>query len=187
MIGLLAAAEASGESSPSVLSVPLSEVIIGGVAFFIVFGLLGKVLLPRIATMLQAREDAIEGGLRRAEKAQEESAALKLQYQDQLAEAREDAAAIRQKAQAEKAQIIAEARAEAQDAAAQVAASAQASIEAEKVKALSELRVTVGTLATDLAGKIVGETLTDDARASAVVDRFIAELEETAAQTSGQI
>jgi F-type H+-transporting ATPase subunit b len=148
---------------------------------------LGKWLLPQITKMLQEREDSIQGGLERAEKAQQESAALKSQYQDQLEQARQDAAEIRQKAQAEKAQIIADARVEAQDAAAVVAASAQSQIDAEKAKALSELRVTVGTLATDLAGKIIGESLTDDARASAVVDRFIADLEQTAAATSGQI
>lgn len=187
MIGLLATAEAGGEAEPSVLSVPLPELVIGTIAFLIVFGLLGKILLPKIAKMLQEREDAIEGGLRRAEQAQAESAAMKSQYQDQLAQAREDASAIRQAGQVEKAQIIAEARTEAQAASAQVVASAQAQIEAEKSKALSELRSTVGALATDLAGKIVGESLTDDARASAVVDRFIDDLEQSAAQTSGSV
>ncbi len=40
-----------------------------------------------------------------------------------------------------------------------------------------QLRSEVGTLAVDLAGNVIGETLSDDARANAVVDRFLAELE----------
>jgi F-type H+-transporting ATPase subunit b len=43
------------------------------------------------------------------------------------------------------------------------------------------LRSEVGTLATTLAGRIVGETLTDDARAARVVDRFLEDLENQSA------
>ena len=181
----LATAEAAGAEAgtePSVLAVPLPEVIIGTVAFLIVFGVLGKLLLPRIAKALQDREDAIEGGLRRAAEAQAESARLVAAYKEQLAKAREEAAAIRQAAQAERTAIIDEARKEAQAAANQVMATALAQIEAEKAKAVSELRKSVGAMAVDLAGKIVGETLSDDARARAMVDRFINEIEQAAAE-----
>ena len=43
--------------------------------------------------------------------------------------------------------------------------------------AVTSLRAEVGTLATTLAGRIVGESLEDEARQSRVVDRFLAELE----------
>ena len=39
------------------------------------------------------------------------------------------------------------------------------------------LRAEVGTLALDLASGVIGETLNDDAKATAVVDRFLADLE----------
>ncbi len=188
MIELLAAAAEGAEAEPSVLAVPLGEFIIGTVAFLIIFGVLGKLLLPKIAKALQEREDAIEGGLRRAEEAQAESAKLMADYQDQLATAREEASAIRTAAQAERAGIIDEARNEAQVAANQVTASAMTQIEAEKVKAVSQLRKSVGSMATDLAGRIVGEVLSDDARARAVVDQFISELEQAApAETPGTL
>ena len=58
-------------------------------------------------------------------------------------------------------------------------ASAQAQIEQEKNKAGSDLQRNVGAIATDLAGRIVGEVLTDNATAQSVVDRFISELEAT--------
>ncbi len=176
---------ASAEGGFNVLAVPIGEFIIGTIAFLIVFGVLTKLLLPKIKATLDERERLIEGGLRKAEKAQEESNKMLADYQDQLATAREEASEIRAQAQAEKAGIIAEARTEAQAAAAAVTAQAQAQIEAEKTRAVSELSKYVGSMATDLAGRIVGESLTDDARSKSVVDRFIGELEQTAAETSG--
>lgn len=176
---------AAEEGSFNVLAVPLGEFIFGLIAFLIVFGLLGKLLLPKINKMLEEREALIEDGLKAAEKAQADSAKAEQDYKAEIAKAREEASAIRAAAQAERAEIIEKARSEAQTAAAQVTASAQAQIEQEKNKAGADLQRSVGAMATDLAGRIVGEVLTEDERAKAVVDRFISEL-ESAAQSSGK-
>ena len=53
----------------------------------------------------------------------------------------------------------------------------QSRSESGRRPALTSLRLEVGTLATSLAGRIVGETLEDDDRATRVVDRFLADLE----------
>ena len=66
---------------------------------------------------------------------------------------------------------------EAQAEARRITESAQAQIEAERQQALTALRTEVGTLATELASRIVGESLTDEARQSRMVDRFLDELE----------
>ena len=175
----LFASGAEGSVQFNVLAVPFGVLIIGTVAFLIVFFVLGKLLLPKISKALDEREAAIEGGLKAAEKAKEDSARQAAQNQDELAKAREEAASIRAAAQAERADIIEKARSEAQAAAAAVTASAQAQIEQEKNKAGSDLQRNVGAIATDLAGRIVGEVLTDNATAQSVVDRFISELEAT--------
>src|ERR1039458_5156798 len=73
----------------------LTELIIGTVAFLIVFGLLGKVLLPRMTKTLAERTDAIEGGLERAKVTQAEADRVLEQYKAQLAEARHEAARLR--------------------------------------------------------------------------------------------
>lgn len=172
---------ANAGAAPSVLAVPLGELILALICFLIVFGGLGKLALPKIKTVLQEREDEIVGGLKRAETAQAEADKLRADYKAQLAKAREDAAAIRTSAQADRANIIEHAREEASAAAREVTVSAHAEIEAEKVRATAELRRDLGNLATDLAGRIIGESLADDQRAAAVVDRFIAELETAAA------
>ncbi len=178
-------ASGGGEGDFNVLGVPLGEFIIGGLAFLIVFGVLAKLLLPKIKQALEEREEAIKGGLEKAEQAQAEAAALLAANDDALAKAREEAAEIRTQAQAERAQIIEDARQEAREAAAKETAAAQAQIAADKAKAQSELQKSVGTMATDLAGRIVGDQMLDRDRASAVVDGFINELESAAPQGSG--
>jgi len=172
---------ASAAETQNILRVPLDELIIGTVAFGIVFFALAKFAFPAINKTLEARADAIEGGLRRADESQAEAAALLDQYRAQLADARTEASNIRAAAQAEKVAMIEQAKGEAAAAAATVAERAAAQLEAERAQAMTSLRRDVSDLAITLAGKVVGETLTDDARARATVDRFISELEAQAA------
>jgi F-type H+-transporting ATPase subunit b len=162
-----------------------TEVIWGGIAFFIVFFALWKILMPRISKVLQERTDAIEGGIERADRAEKEAARLAEQYRAQLEASRHDAARVREEAKEEGARIIAEMREQAQAEAARIVQSAQAQIAADRQQAFTSLRAEVGTLAVQLASKIVGESLADEARQSRVVDRFLAELEASEGRTSG--
>lgn len=173
---------ASEAEQQNILRVPLDELIIGTVAFGLVFFALAKFAFPAINKALEERANAIEGGLKRAEDSQAEAAALLDQYRAQLADARTEAANIRSQAQAEKTAIIEAAKSEAAAAAAAVTERAQSQMEAERAQAMTSLRRDVSDLALNLAGKVVGETLSDDARAKATVDRFISELEAQAAK-----
>jgi F-type H+-transporting ATPase subunit b len=155
-----------------------TELIIGLIAFLIVFGFLGRLLLPRAQKMLAERTNQIEGGLERAEETQAEAQRVLEQYRQQLAEARHEAARLREEAREQGAQIIAEMREEAQAEARRLTEAANAQIAAERQQALVSLRAEVGNLATDLAGRIVGESLTDEARQSRVVDRFLDDLDQ---------
>ena len=154
-----------------------SELILGIVCFVIVFGILGKMLLPRITKMLAEREDAIQGGINRADEAQAEAQAVLNQYRAQLDDAKHEAARMREEAREAGAQIIAEMREQAQAEARRIVEAAQAQIAAERQQALATLRTEVGSLATELASRIVGESLTDTARQSRMVDRFLSDLE----------
>jgi F-type H+-transporting ATPase subunit b len=84
-VSQLLAAE-GGEAETNVLSVPLSELIIGLIAFFLVFGLLSKLALPGIRKALDERTAAIEGGIAAADRAKAEALGLKAQYEHKLAE-----------------------------------------------------------------------------------------------------
>ncbi len=172
---LLFAAPVVPGASPLVPAWP--ELIIGTISFVIVFAVLGKVLLPRIQKTLAERTDAIEGGLKRAEDAQAEASRTLDQYRAQLAEARHEASRLREEAREQGAQIIAEMREQAQAEARRVTEAAQAQLEADRQQALAALRSEVGALSVELASKIVGESLADEARQRRMVDRFLDELE----------
>ncbi len=169
-------AQTGGSQNPLVPN--LTELIIGAVAFFIVFGFLGKLLLPRIQKTLEERTDAIEGGLKRAEEAQTQAAQVLEQYRAQLADARREASRIREEAKEQGAQIIAEMREQGQAEYARLTAAAQAQTESDRQQALNSLRAEIGSLSVELASKVVGESLESEARQRRTVDRFLEQLEQ---------
>jgi F-type H+-transporting ATPase subunit b len=173
-------AAAATQQDPLIPSLP--ELIVGTICFVLVFGFLGKMFLPRIQKTLAERTNLIEGGLNRADEAQAEAKEVLEQYRQQLAEARHEAARMREEAREQGAQIITEMREQAQAEARRLTESAQAQISSERQQALTSLRAEVGALATELASRIVGESLADEARQSRMVDRFLDELEQVSSQ-----
>ena len=156
-----------------------AELIVGAIAFTLLFLTLRKFVVPMFEKAYTDRTNAIQGGMERAEKAQLEAQRALVQYNDQLSKAREEAQTLREEARVQGAAIIEDLRAKAQDEAARITATAHASIEAERQQAIASLRNEVGTLAVELASKIVGEALDDQARQSRVVDRFLEDLEKS--------
>lgn len=153
------------------------EFVLSLVTFGILFFLIWKFVAPRFERTYAERTAAIEGGLEAAESKQAEADAKLAELERQLADARHEAARIREEAREQGAQIVAEMRQQAQTESARIVESGKAQIEAERQQAVTSLRAEVGTLATGLAGRIVGESLDDEARQSRVVERFLAELE----------
>lgn len=168
---------AAAESTPSPVIPAIPDLVWGTIAFVVVLAFVIWKIIPSMNKALDARADAIEGGIKRADEAQAKAAAALEEYTAKLADARGEAAAIREQARADGAKILAELRENAQAEAARVTAAAHAQIEAERQSAFVSLRNEVGTMAIDLAGGVIGESLSDDARAQAVVDRFLDELE----------
>ncbi|MFD4737557.1 F0F1 ATP synthase subunit B [Streptomyces virginiae] len=170
----------AAEEVQSPLIPPLPELVIGTIAFVIVLGFLAKKLLPNINKVLEERREAIEGGIEKAEAAQTEAQSVLEQYKAQLAEARHEAARLRQEALEQGTALKEELRAEGQRQREEIIAAGHAQITADRKAASQALRQDVGKLATDLAGKLVGESLEDHARQSRTIDRFLSELEEKA-------
>ena len=164
-----------GPQNPLIPAVP--ELIIGLICFLIVFGVLGKKLLPTIQKTLDERHDAIEGGLERAEQAQAEANRTLEEYKAQLAEARHEAARITEHAREQGAVIIAEMKEEGQRQREAIIVAGHAQIDADRRQVTTALRQDVGRIATDLAGRVVGESLEDSARQSRIIDRFLDELD----------
>ena len=165
---------------------PLGEIIVGLIAFAIVFFVFAKFVAPRFEQVFRARREAIEGGIERAEAMQAEAKAALEQYRAQLAEARSEAAQIRDQARAEGQQILEELRTQAQEESARIVARGEEQLASQRQQVVNELRGQIGALAVDLAGRVVGESLADDARRSGTVDRFLAELDGMAASAPGE-
>jgi F-type H+-transporting ATPase subunit b len=158
------------------------ELIFGFIAIAILYVIVKKKVVPNLEKAYADRTAAIEGGMHQAEEAQQQAQAALEQYNAQLAEARVEAGRIRAEAQEQGAAIIAELRVQAQVEASRIAEAAHKQIEAERQQAVVSLRSEVGRLSTELASRIVGESLHDQTRQSGIVDRFLAELELGAVQ-----
>jgi|SRR5215207_4050067 len=162
------------------------EVVVGTVAFALLCYVLMKYVFPRMEETFAARVDAIEGGIKRAEEAQAEANRTLEQYRAQLAEARTEAAQIRDEARVEGQRIVEELRGEAQAEAARIIQRGEEQLRAERESLAAELRRDLGRLAVDLAARIVGESLEDEARRRGTVERFLGEIEAEAAPTAGR-
>lgn len=178
---VLAAGEAEAPSGIN-LFIPASYDIVWSTVVLVIIGLVFyKKVMPTFTAILDERAAKIEGGLAMAESAQAEAAAALEEYHQQLNEARAEAARIREDARGEGAVILAELREKANADAARIVETAHRQIEADRQQASVALRAEVGTLATELASRIVGESLAEEALRSRMVDRFLDELEQSVA------
>lgn len=177
----LATLATSGEGAGWPKALPLlphpAEMIVGLIAFAIMYWLYKSKVVPAMEKLYAERAAAIEGGMEQAQAAQKEAEAAKAEYEAQLNTARDEAAKIREDARAQGAQIVADMRDQANSEASRIVDSAKKQTEADRQAAAVSLRSDVGRMSTDLASKIVGESLHDQARQSGIIDRFLAELE----------
>ena len=176
----------AAEETHNPLLPPVGEIIIGLIAFAVVLFVVSRFVAPQFEKAFVARRDAIEGGIERAEAMQAEAKAALEQYRAQLAEARTEAAQIRDAARAEGQQILEELRTQAQQESARIVARGEEQLAASRQQVINELRGQIGTLAVDLAGRVVGESLADDARRSGTVDRFLDSLDGMTATADGR-
>jgi F-type H+-transporting ATPase subunit b len=176
----LLAAESGGEA-PNPLIPPWQEIILGLIAFGLLCFVLMRFVFPQMEKTFAARVDAIEGGIRRAEAAQAEANQLLEQYRAQLAEARTEAARIRDEARADAEDIRQDLLGKAREESDRIIAAGRDQLAAQRESIVRDLRSEVGSLAVDLASRIVGESLADEARQRGTVERFIAELDSAGA------
>ncbi len=177
------AAEGGEESLNPLIPHPI-EIVLSLVVFGLIYFVVAKLVVPNFEKTYADRTDAIEGGLKQAEQKQAAADEKLAELEKQLGEARQEAARIREEAREQGAAIVSEMREQAQTEASRIVEHGKAQIEAERQQAVTALRAEVGALATGLAGRIVGESLDDEARQSRVIERFLADL-ETSSNGSG--
>src|SRR5690242_11392646 len=158
--------------------VPNGTFLVSLLAFAILVWIFGKYLIPPINKAMTARQEAIRRQFTELDEAQADARNAEAAYKEQLNDAKHEAARIREEAREQGAQIVQEARDKAQTEADRIIEHAHVQIEADRKAAFASLRRDVGSLASTLAGRIVGESMDDDARQTRVVERFLADLEE---------
>ncbi len=173
---LLPASSDAEVGGASVLLPPLFEIFWAAVAALVIWLVVGWAL-PKIYAMIDERRELIDEGLNAASRAQEDAALAKRERENLLRDAAEHARSIRNDANEDAKRIVAEARTQASAEAARIADTSKRQIEAERQAAFVSLRADVGELATELAERIVGEQLKDEALSTRVIDRFMDELE----------
>ncbi|MFL6174505.1 MAG: F0F1 ATP synthase subunit B [Marmoricola sp.] len=157
--------------------VPNGTFVVELIAFAIMFFIIARYIVPPINKAMTARQDAIREQFAELDDAKAKAHSAEDEFKAQIADARQEAARIREEAREQGAAIVAEMREQAQAEAARIVEHGHTQIEADRQAAVTSLRNEVGSMATELASRIVGESLEDQARQSRVVERFLDELD----------
>jgi F-type H+-transporting ATPase subunit b len=175
-------AAAKDETNNPIL--PNATFIAEVVAFAILLYLLNRYALPPLRKAMTERQDTIERQIRESVEAKERLEQAEQEYHELLEQTKADASRIREEARAEGRAIIEELRVKAQEEADRVRARGEDQLAAEREQVMAALRADLGRLATELAERIVGESLQDSAAQGQVVDRFLADLDSSESAAS---
>jgi F-type H+-transporting ATPase subunit b len=171
---------------PSPLNFVWAEFVLVLIIFLLLLWMISKYVVPMFEKSFEQRREAIEGGIERAEAAQREAAAVLRQYQQQLSEARTEAAQIRDGARAEGQRIVEEMRTNAQAESDRIVSRGEQQLASQRSAIVRELRGEIGGLAVELSERIIGQRLASDAAVRSTVDAFLADLERSEAQTASE-
>ena len=170
-LGLLAA----GSSDKENLYPHATELLVGAVAFAIIFFFFWKWVLPRVNTLLEERREKIQGEMERAEASRVAADDELARYKVQLAGAADEANRIIDEARKTADQLRVDLQSRAEQESHAIVARAQEEIRAERDRVFQELRTQVGEIAVELAGKVVGESL-DTSAHTRLIDEYIDEV-----------
>ena len=182
MLGALSVLAQESVSDKKDLYPQASELIVGAIAFAILFLFMRKWVVPRINTLLDERRAQIQGQLESAEQTRQQAERELAEYRKQLANAREDANRIIEEARETADQFRRDIQAKAEEESRNIVARAQDEIRAERDRVFNELRAQVADIAVSLAGRVVGAEL-DTKSHERLIEEYI---EQVASGANGQ-
>lgn len=179
---ILAQAEEQAEeiSEAKDLYPAMGELIIGLIAFGVLFFFTWKWVIPSFKKVLEERREKIQGEMERAEATRQEADKLQEEYRSQLAGARDEANRIIEESRATADQLRRDLQAKAEEEAQGIVARAQEEIRTERDRVFQELRAQVGSIAVEIAARVVGQSL-DEKTHQRLIDEFIDEVASGAA------
>ena len=166
--------------------VPNGTIIAELVAFVIILWVLWKYVVPPLSKSLQDRQDMIQKQVEDSEEAQRRLKAAEERYDQALAEARTEAAKIRDNARADGEHIREELREQASAEVERIRQRGEEQLSAQRDQVVRQLRGELGGLSIQLAEKLVGHELADDDRRRSTVDSFLSELDRMPAAGAAQ-
>ncbi|HEY2765199.1 MAG TPA: F0F1 ATP synthase subunit B [Pseudonocardiaceae bacterium] len=172
---------AEGGGGTQLFLLPNATFFVELAIFLAILFVIWRYVVPPVKSAMAERQDMIRRQIDESEQARKRLQEAETRYKEALAEARVEAAKIREAARADAQAIKDEMRQQAEQEVARVRQRGEEQLAMQRERVVRELRAEVGRLAVELAGRIVGESLADDARRAGTVDRFIAELEGMAA------
>jgi len=145
-------------------------------AFLIVLFILKKFAWGPILKGLNDRESNIANSLATAEKVKLEMAQLKSENEALLASAREERAAMLKEAKDIRDKMINEAKDEAKQQAAKIISDAHASIQNQKMAALTDIKNQVGKMVIEISEKILRREMSDKAQQEGYIRQLADEI-----------
>lgn len=156
------------------------DMVWSAVCTVVVIFLFWKFVLPKYNEVLDQREESIKGSIARAEAAQEEAKAALEKYNGQLAEARAEAAQIREDARVKGKQIVEDAKLQATEEQNRIIAVGEKQLRAERERVVADLRKEMGHNSIELAERLLGDQLDDNVKRGGTIDRFLNDLDQVA-------
>ncbi|MCI5055840.1 MAG: F0F1 ATP synthase subunit B [Flavobacteriales bacterium] len=141
--------------------------------FLLLLFLLRKYAWKPILNAVNDREKSIDDALKSAEKAKKEMEKLQAGNEALLQEARAERDLILKEAREAKEKVISESKTKAKEEADKILADARATINNEKMAALTELKNQVAGLSIEIAEKILTEELSSDDKQKALVNNLL--------------
>ena len=172
-------------NDPEHLYPHVEELIVGAIAFGVLFFFIAKWVLPRLGKLLDERRAKIQGSLEEAEKAKQDADNMLEQYQQKLRDAGTEAGKIMDEARKTAEQMRKDLLAKAEDESRQVVAKAQEEVRAERDRAVQALRRELAEASVELAARVVGESL-DKERHTRLVEQYIDEVGSMTSNGNGK-
>lgn len=177
MLALATTLAAAKEESSNFLVSPSGGLMLWTLlAFGVTIVLLNKLAFPRIREALDKRAALIQESIDAAERSKSESAALLAEYRERLAEARTQADDIVTRARKNAEQFERETTEQSRERRAELLAQTEKDIEAEKRRAIEDIRTEVADLTIAATEKVTGRVLTGDDQRR-LVDEALADLD----------
>ncbi len=143
--------------------IPNATLFVELIAFLIVLGVIGKLVLPRLNTALDQRIGQIKGELEAADEAKADAAAAEDDRRRALEEARQHAREIVATANRTAEQVAADGQARGQSEYERLLAAAETDVTLARQRALEEAADQLGTLVVDVTERIIGREVNAEA------------------------